>query len=119
MRSHEAAWVAELLILLPEVDVLSVRVDTETMRIGPDREHSVPVVVLDLHVDSVLDAVQIAEALHLAEVDRDDLPKSWRDNPDRVWHRWRGWAPEGSREMACRVVVDTAEEIPANRQVAA
>ncbi|MGY0388180.1 hypothetical protein ACWZJV_14525 [Nocardioides sp. WG-D5] len=119
MRSHEAAWVAELLILLPEVDVLSVRVDTETMRIGPDREHTVPVVVLDVHAATLSDAVQIAQALHLTEVDPEELPKSWRVDPQRVWHRWRGWAHEGSREMACRVVVDTAEDIPAEHQVAA
>ena len=119
MRSHEAAWVAELLILLPEVDVLSVRVDTETMWLGPNRDHAVPVVVLDVHAATLADAAQIAQALHLAEADAEELPKSWRVDPQRVWHRWHGWAHEGSREMACRVVVDTAEEIPAERQVAA
>lgn len=116
LNSHEASWVAELLILLPEVELLSLRVGWDRMWFGSD---SVPVVTLDVHARTLIDAEALVSALHLAEVDQDDLLSSKATDPERVWHTWTGWAHEGSRQAACWVEVTAAERIPAEDSVAA
>lgn len=92
LNSHEASWVAELLILLPEVEILGLRVGWDRMWFGPD---SVPVVTLDVHAHTLIDAKALVSTLHLAKVDHDDLTTSHANDHERVWHTWTGWAHEG------------------------
>ena len=116
LNSHEASWVAELLIRLPEVEILSLRVSYDRLYFGSD---TVPVVMLDVHARTLIDAEALVSALHLAKVDHDDLGPVHANDPERVWHTWTGWAHEGSRQAACRVEVNAAEQIPAEDTVAA
>ncbi|MER7609275.1 hypothetical protein [Nocardioides sp. NPDC127503] len=116
VNSHEAAWVAELLILLPDVEVLGLRVGNDRMWIGSD---SIPIVTLDVHVKTLTDAEALATDLHLSKLDHDDMNPAHANDPERVWHTWQGWAHEGSRQAACWVEVKAAERIPAEDTVAA
>lgn len=116
INSHEAAWVAELLILLPEVEVLGIRVGNDRMWFGSDE---VQVVTLDVHVKALADAEALVSELHLSKVDHENLSPAQADDPERVWHSWQGWAHEGSRQAACWVEIITAERIPVEDSVAA
>ncbi|MFI5627344.1 hypothetical protein ACIA03_28060 [Nocardioides sp. NPDC051685] len=101
ISSHEAAWVAELLILLPQVEILSTSVHAGSMKVGEDR---VPMVDLDVLVPTVAEAAALASELGLSKVGPGE--------PPTFWHEWSGWVHEGSREAACRVRVTAAHPVP-------
>ena len=106
LASHEAAWVVELLILHPEIEVMSLELRPDSMRIGED---VIPVVNLRIHAATLLDAGALVTAMHLADVENHPIHDL---DPDRIWYSFAGWAHEGSRATACRVEVITAEDIP-------
>ena len=106
MRSHEAAWVAELLILLPDVEILSVSV-AET-HVWPD-----PTVARDL-VDAVRldiltspeDVTALVAALGLTEAESVHRGKT-------LHRHWLGWSADASREVPVTVQVTTVEHVAA------
>lgn len=103
--SHEVAWVATVLEDLPDVDVLSVRVESASIEVGPDRTY-VPAMELDIHADGWGDAIVLAKALHLHEIGG---RKTESEYGVSVWRTWAGWATEGSHEVPVRVVITAAE----------
>lgn len=110
ISSHEAAWVAELLILLPDVEILSVDVVAESMQVNGEE---VPVAVVQILAPTLFEADELISALHLTKVESTDMPATATNDAEYAWHQWRGWAHEGSRQVACQVKV-TAAELRAN-----
>ena len=112
MRSHEAAWVAELLILLPEVDVIDIRVGTHRLEVGDDYYGPLKAVELHVHAEGWEAAEALSQSLSLREGKGRTFEATQSEG---TFHEraWQGWATEGSRDMPCWVRVIGAEYIPA------
>ncbi|EGD45056.1 hypothetical protein NBCG_00592 [Nocardioidaceae bacterium Broad-1] len=104
MRSHEAAWVAELLILLPDVEILSVSVNESHVWSDPGAGSGlVDAVRLDIltspeHVTALVDALGLSEG------------ESTEHGGTRHRH-WIGWSADASREVPVWVRVSIVERL--------
>lgn len=111
---HEFAAVTSVLQRCPDVDVISVDVDSaystseQTVR---DRsgQHVEPI-VLNVHVQGWAGAARLAEALRLTErpEQRTTFPDTYGSG---VWdrRRWMGWCADASRSVPVQVEVHAAE----------
>lgn len=101
--SHEVIWVLSLLEELPDVDLLAMRVDSDELSIGGER---VPVIEIGIHAASWADAMVLAAALRLPEVEGRTTEGHYGTS---LWRNWAGWASEASREQPVQVEVFAAE----------
>lgn len=104
---HEVVWATGLLEYCPDVQVLSLRVDTDVAFIAHE---AVPMTVLGLHVAGIDGAAGLAVALGLREDPTGRLTPDTGRGPLN-WRTWRGWAAEGSRESAVWVELTASEYV--------
>jgi hypothetical protein len=97
---HELVWAAMLLDGCPNVDVLTVRVESDEFLVAHDR---VPAITVDVHARSQADAERLSGALRLGEVEGRVSESEY--NGLSVWRTWQGWAADGSRDAAVWVSV--------------
>jgi hypothetical protein len=107
-RAHELVWAAVLLDGCPNVEVLTVRVESDSFWLGGDR---VPVIALDVHAASQVDAATLAESLLLRENEGERRYTTSPDYGTSEWRTWEGWVPDGSREAAAWVAVTGADRV--------
>lgn len=105
-RAHELVWAAVLLDGCPNVEVLTLGVESNSFWVGGDL---VPVIEVDVHAKRPADAELLARALGLGEV-HGRVTESV-DGDLAVWRTWQGWAPEGSHEAAVWVKVTGADHV--------
>ncbi len=101
--SHELAWVVCLLEDLPQVELLSLRVEPDDLPVGDVR---VPIITVQMHAPRWADAMALAAALRLREGEG-RLSEGYRG--ELLWRNWSGWAAEGSHEQPVRVSVTACE----------
>jgi len=89
---------------LPEVEALRVTVGTDHVRAG---HWYVPVVEVSVHADGYADAVRVAQAWGLPEVEARVIDS---DVCGRLrWRTWAGWATAVTRSVPVSVSVTAAE----------
>ncbi len=104
MRSHEAAWVAELLILLPDAEILSFSVSESHVWSDPAAGSGmVDAVRLDI-LTAPKDVTALVDALGLSE------GEATEHRGTRHRH-WIGWSADASREVPVSVQVTIVEHI--------
>lgn len=103
VSTHEVAWVVALLDDMPSVDVLSVRVEPDTLRVGSTQTRAIDVVV---EASTWADAILLANALRLREIDGRFTDGMYGRS---LWRTWTGWVPEASREQPVHVSIAAAE----------
>jgi hypothetical protein len=106
--AHDLVWAAGLLEGCPNVEVIGLRVDVDSLHL-PEASGPVPLVVLDVHAASQADAAVLASSLQLREVAGRVTESEWYGTS--VWRTWQGWAAEGSRDAAVVVRVTGADRI--------
>jgi hypothetical protein len=105
---HDLVWVAVLLDSCPDIEVIAVRVDSDWLDVAGG---SIPTITLDVHARSQDDAIRLALALHLREVEGRITECEYLGRSQ--WRTFRGWASDGSREAAVSVQVTGADRIDA------
>jgi hypothetical protein len=108
----ELATVAALVGAVPDVSVLSVRVDHSDVKVPDERRAYTRIVSVDVHAASVLDAHALMDRWGLYG----DPVKTWETEPEqyqpgRVWRQWAGWIASASDDLPVSVQVTAAEDI--------
>ncbi len=105
MRSHDVAWVGELLLLLPEVEVRNVRIETDWVTVGEGT--NVPVLVMNVWAATPEDAAVLVESLGLTEAPE----LGWISDSGNQFTYWLGWVADASAQIPVSVVVDVCESV--------
>ena len=110
--AHELVWAVVLLEGCPDVEVVSVRVGSDSFWLG---HHTVSVIDVDVHAGSQEQAETLARSLRLGEAEG-RVTECEYYGPS-VWRTWQGWVADGSREAAVWVRV-TGSDLVAGSAVA-
>jgi hypothetical protein len=105
-KLHDLVWAAALLDSCPDVEVIGVRVESDWLDVSGG---SVPAVTLDVHAGSQADAVRLALALRLREVEGRVTESEFLGRSE--WRAFRGWVADGSRDAAVLVQVTGADRV--------
>ncbi|NYI99582.1 hypothetical protein HNR19_000281 [Nocardioides thalensis] len=88
---------------MPAVDVLSLRAEPATFEVGGSR---LPMVEVAIQASAWEDAILLATALGLREIDGHYADGLYGRS---VWRTWVGWVPEASRVEPVQVKVTASE----------